>query len=63
MSGEIDLPPALLVVNVVLPPLFLPGEGEEGDGEGAGHLYGLADGQERSGLVVEEAFYLVVEVD
>lgn len=34
MSSQIDLPPTLLIMDVVLAPLFLPGEGEEGDGEG-----------------------------
>lgn len=63
VAGDVDDCQLVLVVHVVVSPLSLPALSLEADGEGAGHLNGLADGQVGCGLVVEEAKDFVVQVN
>lgn len=63
MPRYVDLHLFLLKVHLVLPPLLLPLQGLEAHGEGASHLDCLADGQGRSGFVVEEPENLAVQIN
>ena len=63
VARDVDYCEFVLVMDVVVSPLPFPALCLEADGEGAGHLDGLADGQVGRGLVVEEAEDLVVQVD
>lgn len=63
VARDVDFELLLEQVDVVVSPLLAPLLRLEAHGEGAGHLYCSADGEERSGDVVEEPQHFIVEVD